>query len=33
MDECKELLQQMLVCMQRTADAIERIQIALMGED
>ncbi len=33
MDECKQLLQDILTAMQRTADAVERIQIALLGED
>lgn len=33
MDECKKILEDMLLCMQRTADAIERIEIALLGED
>lgn len=33
MDECKALLQEMVELLQRTADAVERIQIALLGED
>lgn len=32
-DDCYNVLKEMVLLLQRTADAVERIQIALLGED
>jgi hypothetical protein len=32
-DQCKLVLEQMVLLLERTADAVERIEIALNGEE